>query len=129
MGVIPANYVDLLERPLFGHLATSRPDGTVQVSPMWFDWDGELLRFTHTRGRRRYRNIQHNPHVAMSVTDPKDPYRDLEVRGTVENIVADPEATFFAHLNRRYQAGQPDVPSDALDRVILVMRPTTVSMQ
>ncbi|WP_267618724.1 PPOX class F420-dependent oxidoreductase [Gordonia bronchialis] len=129
MAVIPAHYVDLLERPLFGHLATSRPDGGVQVSPMWFDWDGELLRFTHTRGRQRYRNIQHNPHVAMSVTDPDDPYRYLEVRGTVDDIVVDPTATFFAHLNHRYRAGQPDVPSDAGDRVILVMRPTAVSTQ
>jgi len=43
MVVVPAGYDDLLERPLYGHLATTRPDGSVQVSPMWFDWDGELL--------------------------------------------------------------------------------------
>ena len=42
MVAVPAGYDDLLERPLYGHLATTRPDGSVQVSPMWFDWDGEL---------------------------------------------------------------------------------------
>ena len=37
MVAVPAGYDDLLERPLYGHLATARPDGAVQVSPMWFD--------------------------------------------------------------------------------------------
>ena len=35
MVAIPAGYDDLLERPLYGHLASIRPDGTIQVSPMW----------------------------------------------------------------------------------------------
>ena len=61
MVAVPAGYHDLLERPLYGHLATTRPDGAVQVSPMWFDWDGELLRFAHTTKRQKYRNVQRNP--------------------------------------------------------------------
>src|SRR3954471_5260690 len=81
MVAIPAGYHDLLERPLYGHLATSRPDGSVQVSPIWFDWDGELLRFAHTTKRQKYRNVQSNPRVAMSISDPDNPYRYLEVRG------------------------------------------------
>jgi PPOX class probable F420-dependent enzyme len=60
---VPAGYDDLLERPLYGHLATTRPDGSVQVSPIWFDWDGELLRFAHTTKRQKYRNVQRNPRV------------------------------------------------------------------
>ena len=82
MVAVPAGYDDLLERPLYGHLATTRPDGSVQVSPMWFDWDGELLRFAHTTKRQKYRNVQRNPRVAMSISDPDNPYRYLEVRAT-----------------------------------------------
>ena len=55
-----------LERPLYGHLATTRPDGTAQVNPMWFDWDGELLRFTHTNKRQKYSNVTAHPQVARS---------------------------------------------------------------
>src|SRR5690349_14245482 len=54
---VPDGYEDLLTRPLFGHLATTRPDGTVQVNPMWFEWDGTHLRFTHTTKRQKYRNV------------------------------------------------------------------------
>ena len=86
MVAIPTGYNDLLERPLYGHLATTRPDGAVQVSPMWFDWDGELLRFAHTTKRQKYRNVQSSPRVAMSISDPDNPYRYLEVRGDVERI-------------------------------------------
>ena len=89
MVAVPAGYDDLLERPLYGHLATARPDGSVQVSPMWFDWDGELLRFAHTTKRQKYRNVQSNPRVAMSISDPDDPYRYLEVRGDIERIEPD----------------------------------------
>ena len=83
---IPEGYESLLERPLYGHLATMRPDGNPQVNPMWFAWDGELLRFTHTTKRQKYRNFEANPNIAMSIVDPDNPYRYLEVRGIVEEI-------------------------------------------
>jgi nitroimidazol reductase NimA-like FMN-containing flavoprotein (pyridoxamine 5'-phosphate oxidase superfamily) len=48
MNVVPESHVDLLERPLFAHLATSREDGWPQVNPMWFAWDGTYLKLTGT---------------------------------------------------------------------------------
>jgi len=92
MAAIPTDLLDLLERPLYAHLATTRPDGTVQVSPMWFDWDGERLRFSTTTTRQKYRNVQSHPHVAASISDPENPYRFLEVRGVVEEIEPDPSS-------------------------------------
>ena len=111
MVAVPAGYDDLLERPLYGHLATTRPDGSVQVSPMWFDWDGELVRFAHTTKRQKYRNVQRNPRVAMSISDPDNPYRYLEVRGDVERIEPDPAANFFRRIANRYSGDEP--PPDA----------------
>ncbi|MBU3066665.1 PPOX class F420-dependent oxidoreductase [Nocardia sp. NEAU-G5] len=135
MVAVPAGYDDLLERPLYGHLATTRPDGAVQVSPMWFDWDGELLRFAHTTKRQKYRNVQINPRVAMSISDPDDPYRYLEVRGNVERIDPDREASFFLRIADRYKGSEPppdapppgQAPADAPDWVVIVVRPTGFS--
>ena len=124
MVAIPEEYESLLERPVFGHLATVRPDGRPQVNPMWFDWDGELLRFTHTTKRQKYRNIVANPDVAMSVIDPDDPYRFVEVRGVVEEIVPDPTGAFYLQLNDRYSGPLTEPPPDKADRVIIVVRPT-----
>ncbi|MQA86406.1 MAG: hypothetical protein GEV03_17675 [Streptosporangiales bacterium] len=66
----PATHSDLLSRRLFAHLATVRPDGSPQSSVMWFEWDGEHLKFTHTRTRQRFRNPAAEPRVAISVADP-----------------------------------------------------------
>ncbi|MEE6169284.1 MULTISPECIES: PPOX class F420-dependent oxidoreductase [unclassified Mycolicibacterium] len=127
MVAVPDGFEDLLDRPLFGHLATTRPDGTAQVNPMWFDWDGSRLRFTHTTKRQKYRNVTANPAVAMSIHDPDNPYRYLEVRGVVEEIVPDPKAEFFLKLNDRYSGSLTEVPADVADRVVLVVRPTLYS--
>src|ERR1700745_979219 len=87
--VIPESLADLLQRPLYAHLATVRPDGTPQVNPTWFRFDGEHLWLTATHRRQKHRNWQGQPAVALSVTDPDQPSRYLEVRGRVERILPD----------------------------------------
>jgi PPOX class probable F420-dependent enzyme len=118
---IPADLVDLLQRPLFGSLGTIRADDTVQVNPMWFEWDGEHLRFTHTTRRQKFRNLQRNPAMSLLVTDPDDPLRFLEVRGALVQAIPDPTGSFYVQLSRRYGNSDPQPPPDAPDRVILVM--------
>lgn len=118
--LIPDDKRYLLENPNFGVLGTIRPDNTVQASPMWFEFDGEKLRFTHTTKRQKFRNLQHNPSMALAVYDPDNPVRYLEVRGRLAEIVPDPTGAFYDHLHRRY-GGDGMIPPDAADRVILVM--------
>jgi PPOX class probable F420-dependent enzyme len=121
---LPASHADLLERPLFAHLATVAPDGSPNTSVMWFEWDGEVLRFTHTSTRQKFKNLQNEPRVAISIHDPENPYRYIEVRGAVEQTVPDDEvASFYKSLQHRY--GQDYEITDAPTRVILTVRPTS----
>jgi len=121
---LPASHADLLERPTFAHLATVAPDGSPHSSVMWFVWDGEVLRFTHTSTRQKYKNIAHEPRIAISIADPDDPYRSLEVRGVVEKIEPDDEvASFYQSLQKRY--GESYEIKDAYKRVIITARPTS----
>ncbi|MER5644782.1 PPOX class F420-dependent oxidoreductase [Streptosporangium sp. NPDC002524] len=124
MTVIPESHLDLLTRPLYAHLATLMPGGTPQVTPVWTVWDGEFLRLTTTTDRQKGRNASARPHVAVSVNDPEQPYRYLEVRGTVERIDPDPEGAFFDVLARRYGLEYEPPVGDAERRVVLVVRPT-----
>jgi PPOX class probable F420-dependent enzyme len=119
--VPPASHIDLLTRPLFGHLATVRPDGSPQSSVMWFEWNGTRLRFTHTSRRQKFTNLATEPRVAMSVTDPDNPYRFLEVRGTVESVEPDLDAQFYRSLQRRYGMDYDITDADA--RVVLAIAP------
>jgi PPOX class probable F420-dependent enzyme len=119
----PASHVHLLERPLFAHLATERPDGSLQSSVMWHAWDGELFRFTHTSTRQKYRNIQHEPRVAFSIADPDNPYDYIEVRGEVVSVEPDPGAAFYLGLQERYGMSYPVTDADV--RVVIAVRPTS----
>ena len=116
---IPADLAPLLERPLFAALGTVRPDDTVQVNPMWFLYDGEHVRFTHTTKRAKFRNLQHNPTMSLMVFDPDEPQTYIEVRGKLVEVVPDPEGELYVTLGRRY--GNPDQqpPPDKADRVQL----------
>lgn len=118
----PRSHVDLLDRPMFAHLATVRPDGSPQTQVMWFVWDGDVIRMTHTKTRQKYRNFQREPRVALSIAEPDNPYRFLEVRGVVERIDDDDDqASFYLSLQERYGEAYPT--TDAPVRVIVTIRP------
>jgi PPOX class probable F420-dependent enzyme len=121
---LPPSHADLLDRPLFAHLATVRPDGSPQSSVMWFDWDGSAIRMTHTKTRQKFKNLEHQPRVAVSIADPDDEYRFIEVRGAVTNIEDDDDkASFYKALQKRYGM---DYPVDDIDvRVIMTITPDT----
>lgn len=119
--IVPARYRRLLELPLYGHLGTIRPDNTVQVNPMWYEFDGERIRFTHTNYRQKFRNLKHNPSMALSITDPVSPTHYLEVRGKLIEVIPDPEGAFYVRLQNRYGNPSTTPPRDKADRVVLVM--------
>ena len=121
----PESHLDLLDRPLFAHFATVRPDGSPQVNPMWFVYDPETnrIRLTHTRTRHNYRYLKKEPRVALSITDPDDQYRYLQVRGEIETEQADPEGAFYQLLQNRYRGYATEV-RDRADRVIFTIKPT-----
>jgi PPOX class probable F420-dependent enzyme len=122
---VPASHQDLVDRPLITHFATVRPDGSVQSNPMWFAWDGSRIRLTHTRTRKKFQNVSREPRVALSIVDPDNDQRYLEIRGEVESIDDDTGAPFYRKLQERYgRAGAPILDADV--RVVLVIRPTVI---
>ena len=93
---IPESFKDLLQKKAFANLATVNADGTPQVTPVWFDYDGTHVRFNTARGRVKDRNLRRNPAVALTVMDPDNPYRYMQVRGRVTEIT---EAGADAHID------------------------------
>ena len=94
---IPEKYLDLFKQAAFANLATLMPDGGPQVTPVWCDFDGERVIVNSAKGRVKDRNMRSNPRVALSIVDPKNPYRYLEVRGRVTEIT---EKGADEHINK-----------------------------
>ena len=80
---IPQSHLDLFKKKAFAHLATLMPDGKPQVTPVWVDYDGKYVIINTAQGRLKDKNMQRDARVALSITDPDNPYRYLEVRGSI----------------------------------------------
>jgi PPOX class probable F420-dependent enzyme len=92
-------YGDLLsdDGKALAHLGTAMPSGAPQVTPVWFEYDGQFFRVNSARGRLKDRNMRRNPAVALSIVDPGNPYRYVGVRGRVVDIT---EQGGDAHIDR-----------------------------
>ncbi|MGB5545643.1 MAG: PPOX class F420-dependent oxidoreductase [Polyangiales bacterium] len=86
MKQIPESHADILDKPAFAHLSTLMADGSPQSSAVWVDTDGSTIVVNSAEGRLKDRNIRRDPRVAISVTDPENPYRSLMIRGRVARI-------------------------------------------
>ena len=99
---IPERYLDLFELPAFASLATLMPDGTPQVTPVWCDFDGENVLVNTAKGRVKDRNMRRNPNVALSIMDPRNPYRYLEVRGRITEVTEQGADAHIDKLTKKY---------------------------
>jgi PPOX class probable F420-dependent enzyme len=102
MAQVPAKYADLFNKKAFANLGTLNPDGSPQVTPVWVDYDGKHVRVNSALGRIKDRNIRRDPRVALSIQDPDNPYRYLEVRGKVSEITQSGADDHIDSLAKKY---------------------------
>lgn len=99
---IPEQYLDLFSKRAFGHLGTLMPDGRPQVTPVWCDLQDGLIIVNSALGRQKDRNMRRDPRVAITLVDPENPYRYLEVRGRVVEITQEGADTHIDKLAKKY---------------------------
>ena len=99
---IPATHADLLQKPAFANLATLNPDGSPQVTPVWFEFDGTNILINTARGRKKDRNLRRDPRVAISIADPENPYRYLGIQGRVADMTENGADAHIDKLAKKY---------------------------
>jgi PPOX class probable F420-dependent enzyme len=109
--IIPKTHEDLLsrEKQAFAGLALVLSDGTPQVTPVWFDWNGEDIIVNTARGRVKDKILRRKPVVALLIADPDDPYRYIQIKG---HVVAENEENAYediCDLQEKYH-GNRDYP-------------------
>ena len=124
---IPAAMAPLLEGKAFASLSTLMPDGTPQVTPVWIDREGGLLRVNSAKGRVKDRNIRANPKVGLSISDPENPYRHMSIMGEVVEIREEGAVEHIDGLAQRYMRVDkyPYHTPDQV-RVIYLIRPDRI---
>ena len=99
---IPEEYKDLFTKRSFAYLATIMPDGSPQVTPLWFDFDGYYILINSAKGRQKDRNMRRDGRVALAIADPEDPYRYIQIRGSVSEITSEEADKHIDDLSIKY---------------------------
>lgn len=121
----PEKFLDLFkpETKAFLFLATVNKKGEPQVTPVWFDTDGEYILINTNEGRLKDRNMKSQPNVAMVIQDPNDPYRYLGIRGKVVSLTREGADEHINMLSMRYY-GKPWAYREGQKRIIFKIQPT-----
>lgn len=130
---IPESHIDLLTGPYYAVFTTIAPDGQPENTVVWCSYDGTYVLVNTAKGRRKDENVRRNPLVALTVVDPENPYRWVDVRGAVAEIVPDENnANINAHAklytgNDVYYGGfAPSERAAQEQRIILKIAPERV---
>jgi len=103
MVAIPEKYLNLLRsKKAFAHLATVMPDGSPQVTPVWFDYTNGKIRVNSARGRVKTRNMTEGAPVALSILDPDNAYSYIQIRGRVARVTETGAAAHIDALTKKY---------------------------
>jgi PPOX class probable F420-dependent enzyme len=96
------SFADLFAKKAFAHVATIMPNGSPQVTPVWFDYDGTYIRINSAKGRQKDRNLRRDPRVAISIQDPENPYRYVQLRGRVVEMTEEGADAHIDLLAKKY---------------------------
>ena len=102
---LPEDLIALLHQPSPCFVATSMPDGSPQMTQTWVDTDGDHILINTVQGFQKVKNVERDPRVAVSVSDPSNPSRYYAIRGRVVNLTTEGGAEHIELLARRYLGG------------------------
>lgn len=133
VALIPETHQDLLDRPIYVVATTVMPDGQPQSTVVWWDYEGDFIRFNTADGRQKPKNIRQNPKITLLALDPNNPFHWLEIRGVVEEMTTEGGVEHIESLSRKYTGrgyyGDFNTHSspDTETRLVVKVRPVKVS--
>jgi PPOX class probable F420-dependent enzyme len=101
---IPESRRELLtrEKKAMAFLALVLADGSPQVTPLWFDWDGKHIIINTARGRVKDKVLSKHPRVSLAIVAQDEMYRYLQIRGRVTEETEEGAYEMICCLNEKY---------------------------
>jgi PPOX class probable F420-dependent enzyme len=126
---VPDKFLPVLKnKKAFAQLATIMPDGSPQVTPVWFFYENGKFIVNTARGRVKDANMRKDARVALSISDPDNPYAHVSVRGKIVRETEEGADASIDALAKKY-LGVDKYPGRKPGevRVIYEIEPTSVS--
>ena len=99
---VPESHKDLFQKRAFGNFTTLMPDGSPQTTPVWVDFENGKVIVNTALGRQKDKNVRRDPRVAITLVDPDNPYRYLEIRGKVDEISVEGAEKHIDKMAKKY---------------------------
>jgi PPOX class probable F420-dependent enzyme len=113
--------------PILITVATKRPDGSVQLNPVWFELKDGFIWLNSNTNRAWPKNLQRDRDATMLLVDPKTPDRYAQIRGRLVSLMPDPRHEFIDRLAQRYTGEKFRELEPGEHRVTLKIQPVTVT--
>lgn len=127
MADIPEKFRDLMTKKAFANIATVMPDGSPQVTPVWFDYTDGKIRVNTAKGRVKARTMTQGAKVAVAIMDPDNAYRYVQVRGTVARATEDGADQHIDALSQKYLGKAYPNRQPGEVRIMLEITPESVN--
>lgn len=102
MTALPGRVAEILDAPVFAHVATVGPDGHPHTTVMWIDRDGDQVLLNTAAGRVKWHNVRRDPRVGISICPPDDPYENVSLTGRVVEMRTSDGDAVIDRLARKY---------------------------
>jgi PPOX class probable F420-dependent enzyme len=121
---------DIFAKNVLAHVASLDADGAPNVTPVWVELDGEDIVINTALGRAKARNLAADARVAVSLTDPDNPYVCIAIRGTVVGFTTQGADEVIDRLAKKYTGADTyQMRREGEVRVTVNIRPDRISMQ
>ncbi len=131
MASVPQSHRALLsdKTPALAFLSTLMADGSPQCTPVWFNTEGDHFLVNSEEGRVKDRNMRARPEVALTILDPDNWYRYIQIRGTVVDVTTSGARDHIDSLSRKYTGQEVYARHTETPRVTYRIRPERISVQ
>ena len=100
-------------------------DGAPTSIPVWVGLEGDNILVGTGSGSLKARNTRRDPRVAVSVTDPQDPYKAASIRGRVVEQRPDEDNAIMDQIAIKYTS--KSFPLRGAERIVLIIEPEHVT--
>ena len=118
--------IEIIDGKNFAYFATTMADGSPHVTPVWIDRNEDTLLINTVPGRLKQKNVSRDPRVTISITQEKNRYRHLFIRGRVTQQTKEGALNHINRLSRKYLG--KDYPWNDKNRIILRIKPEYVKI-
>lgn len=124
---LPDDVKAILDEPVYVHLSTKGRNGYPHTTAMWVERQGDRIAFSTVQGRVKHRNVLADPKVAVSFTDPANPYKAVMIQGDVVEVTTDDAEAMIDRMANRYLGTDYEWRLPGQVRVVLMIEATNVA--